>query len=350
MNVSLEEFEDLLARASSGQARLLVAQRMMRAGFSRRAEEIAREALAAPPDSPEVRALARAILARNVPYWHFGLVQDTERNDAYELALKRTIRPGMRVLEIGAGTGLLAMMAARAGAVEVITCEANPTVAETARGIIAQNGYDDRVSIVAKHSDDLKIGVDLPAKADMLVSEIIANNLFAEHALPAIGRVQRNLLADDGIVIPAVASVRIALAEAPDTREMGVVSGFDLSAFNGHLPPHTVVSVGNEGLRLRSAARDLFRIDFQSRRFSMGGRARTELDSLGGRINAVVQWLYMDMDGRGTTYENRPAPGRQSAWASNVYHITPVDSSPGDMFVVEGTHDVTDLRIWARPR
>ena len=44
---------------------------------------------------------------------------------AYDAALRRAIRPGCRVLEIGTGSGLLAMMAARAGAAQVVTCERN---------------------------------------------------------------------------------------------------------------------------------------------------------------------------------------------------------------------------------
>lgn len=61
-----------------------------------------------------------------------------------ELAIEAAV-PGKVVLDIGTGSGLLAMMAARAGAARVIACEMNAAVAETARRIIAANGLADRM-------------------------------------------------------------------------------------------------------------------------------------------------------------------------------------------------------------
>ncbi|MEL7220183.1 MAG: 50S ribosomal protein L11 methyltransferase [Bacteroidota bacterium] len=44
-------------------------------------------------------------------------------------------------MDIGTGSGLLAMMAARAGAQEVVACEMNPLLAEAASQIVEQNGF-----------------------------------------------------------------------------------------------------------------------------------------------------------------------------------------------------------------
>lgn len=41
------------------------------------------------------------------------MLNDWERNDAFYRALKSLVRPGAFVIDIGAGTGLLGMMAAR---------------------------------------------------------------------------------------------------------------------------------------------------------------------------------------------------------------------------------------------
>jgi type II protein arginine methyltransferase len=308
-------------------------------------------ALAAKPDCPEVRALARAILSGEVPNWHFALVRDTTRNEAYEAALKRVVRPGSRVLEIGTGTGILAMMAARAGAAEVVTCETNPAVAAAAAEIIARNGYADRVRVVAKHSDDLVVGKDMQGRADVLVSEIISNNLFSESALPVIDAAQRNLLTPDARIIPAVVSTRIALAEGRRPREMGQVSGFDLSAFNRLSHPSRLLSVGDPDLSLRSASHDLFSVDFQSRRYRLADRASATLVSIGGLVNGVVQWLHMQMDAGDVTYENRPSPGRKSCWGA-MFHplLESMQTQPGDEFRVTGAHDSATLYLWAEPK
>src|SRR5574337_87290 len=100
--------------------------------------------------------------------------------------LKAAIRPEKLVFEIGAGSGLLSMMAARLGARAVVACESVPIIAETARKIVDRNGYHDTVSVLAKSSFDVEIGKDLPERADLLVHEIFSSELIAEYVLPAI--------------------------------------------------------------------------------------------------------------------------------------------------------------------
>ena len=65
------------------------------------------------------------------------MMDDKERNDAYEAAIRRAV-PGRYVLDIGCGAGLLSMMSARAGAVQVTSCEAVAVIAERARDIVAR--------------------------------------------------------------------------------------------------------------------------------------------------------------------------------------------------------------------
>ena len=117
---------------------------------------------------------------KGVPQWHFAIVRDAARNAAYEEALKRVVTPQTRVLEIGTGSGILAMMAARAGARYVITCEMVPAVAEAAQEIVALNGLSERVRVVAKKSHDLDAERDIGGRADVLVSEIVDNKLLGE--------------------------------------------------------------------------------------------------------------------------------------------------------------------------
>ncbi len=73
--------------------------------------------------------------------WHFNMVNDEPRNAAFARAIAHMVKPGQRVLEIGTGSGLLAMLAARdeqgaPRAAQVITCEANPLLSRLATQII----------------------------------------------------------------------------------------------------------------------------------------------------------------------------------------------------------------------
>ena len=86
-----------------------------------------------------------------VPGWHFAMMDDRKRNDAYEAAIRRAV-PGKRVLDIGTGAGLLALMAARAGATKVTTCEAVSVIAERAKQIVVANGLTDRITVVPMKS------------------------------------------------------------------------------------------------------------------------------------------------------------------------------------------------------
>jgi protein arginine N-methyltransferase 7 len=213
-----------------------------------KARELCTQALALAPDDPEVATLAAEVLCADIPTWHFSLVRDTARNAAYDAALRRAVRPGSRVLDIGAGTGLLAMMAARAGAAHVVTCEANPVVAERTAAIVAHNGFADRIKVIAKNSNALEIGVDIDEPVDILVSEIIADNLLGEYVLPTMERAVPRLLKPGATIIPARGALRMALAQDCKTSRhrivnMDVTDGFDLSPFN--TLGHTLIRFGS---------------------------------------------------------------------------------------------------------
>ena len=79
-------------------------------------------------------------LIETVNDWHYAMINDAPRNHFYQEALRKVITPETVVLEIGAGSGLLSIMAARAGAKKVIAIEGNPEIASLARRTILANG------------------------------------------------------------------------------------------------------------------------------------------------------------------------------------------------------------------
>src|SRR5579872_5650896 len=133
--------------AGNPAAMLGLARWLMQDGQAARAFDMCRAALALAPQDRKLAAQAKALVNATVPPWHFKIIRDARRNGAYDAALRRAVFPGARVLDIGTGSGLLAMMAARAGAAEVVACEVNPVIAEQAREIVRQNGYADRVRV-----------------------------------------------------------------------------------------------------------------------------------------------------------------------------------------------------------
>ena len=338
-------FEALAAQVA-GRPRAMLA--LARQVGGQRAAELVGDALAAAPGDTDIAAAGRAILSALAPVWHFTIVHDQIRNDAYEAALRAAVRPGCTVLEIGAGSGLLAMMAARAGAGKVVSCEANPAIAAAARDIVAANGLADRVTILAKHSSELDLEADLGGRADVLVSEIVSNDLLGQGALPVMEQVVPTLLHPDARVIPARGEIRVALAcdRQWDQLRMGQVSGFDLSAFDRFSPPVVEISAASPRLDLRSDPAVLFAFDFASGGPFPAGPADVSLTSQGGHVNGVVQWIALALDDR-TTYENRPARAQPSCWAVMFHRfLSPLDTACGDVIQVNASHDRAGLTLW----
>lgn len=341
---------DSLAARAKGDPRALATLAAMAAenGLAAQAFELANEARALAPEDPEVTLLAGRAASAEVHAWHFSIVRDAARNAAYRAAIERAIRSGDRVLEIGAGTGLLSMMAARAGA-EVVACEMNPAIAAAAVRIVAHNGLADRVRILARHSGDLDATRDLGGPVDLIVSEILSNDLLVEQVLPVMADVVPRLLKDGGRAIPAGGAIRVALAEwqGLEQRRVGNIDGFDLSPFNALERVPYSVKPGDPRLTLRSAPADLFRFDFAGGGPYAPGRAAVPLACAGGPINGVVQWIQLELDEQGR-YENRPAPGATSCWSCLFYPFeTPAEPGPGTSMTVHGVHTLTTLRIWA---
>jgi len=346
---SATSFESLLSRVAHKPAPLArLAYLLLARGESERARELCARATALAPDNAEVGTIAAEIFSHNVPGFYFPMVRDSARNRAYEMALRRAIQPGCRVLEIGTGTGLLAMMAARAGAAEVVTCESNLAVAAVASEIVARNGFADRVRVIAKFSADLELGVDLAEPADLLVWDALGSNMIGAGALPTIEQALRRLIRPNAPSIPARGTVRIALAEDREShrRQMHMIEGFDLSPFNRLAAPHYQISVGDKRLALRSKPGDLFCFDFQSGGPFPEARASVSLSAAGGRVNGIAQWVCFEMDAEGR-YENLPSVGTSSAFAVVFYPLRrPIQMAPGEKVTVGGAHDRLSLRIW----
>jgi type III protein arginine methyltransferase len=316
------------------------------AGDSAKAYSLACEARRLAPNDPQVHAATQAALSGGVPDWHFRIVRDEERNTAWKAAIERAVTPGSTVLDVGAGTGLLGLMAARAGARRVVSCEMNPAVADAATRIVAANGYSGQVTIIPRHSRELT-EEEMGGKADLFVSEIIANNVVGERAVETVRDVMRRLVKPDGRVIPASTSARVALAwwDGAARRRLQEVDGFDLSEFNQLEPAPHQVNRGDSGLTLRSEAANLFSFDFQQLRFP-APFTQVDLVAGGGPINGIVQWLRIGLDDE-VTYENRPGTAGGTCWACLFHPLAqPIDPPSGAIVSVGGQYTDAELRIW----
>lgn len=305
----------------------------------------ARAALERPAD-PLLRALAQEITATDIPEFHHSMLIDAPRNRAYRLGIEAAA-PGKRVLDIGTGSGLLAMLAVRAGAEHVYACEKDLRLAATAQEIITANGLADRITVLPKVSTELDRERDLDGGVDLVLSEIFGNMLIEEGVLPSLRHAGTELCRAGAAILPGTAAIRVALAEFDDHADaVGSVEGFDLSHFNRHFRQRRFLHQTRRGLVLRSAAADLFAFDFAVETAS-SARSHLTLPASGGRITGVAQWIRFAA-APGEMYENAPGGEFDSHWHLVYYPLhRPIDTRPGQPIGVHGWRDDTTLVIWA---
>jgi tetratricopeptide (TPR) repeat protein len=286
-----------------------------------------RRVMAMDPGNDRAVALYRTAMSRMVQPWHFPMMNDGPRNDAYEAAIKRAVTPGALVLDIGTGAGLLSMMSARAGAKQVVTCEMTGPVAAKAQQLIARNGLADKITVHNKKSNDLTVGVELPERADVLVSEIFDSDLLGEGVLPSLEDAHARLIKPGAKIVPQAASAMVALVGGDQLQAMVHVdkaSGFDVSGFNEFMPERFVF----DGMRFKfdwlSEPVAGLSFDFRQPRYRLYEHLIEMKVTRPGFCLGVVQWLKIDLDEQ-TTFENRPggSPEIPTGWLHSLYTFAP---------------------------
>jgi protein arginine N-methyltransferase 1 len=145
------------------------------------------------------------------------MIADKGRVSAYAQALRQAIKPGCVVLDIGTGTGILALLASRLGARRVYAIEPNDAVV-LAREVATANGYARSIEFI----QELSTKVSLPEKADVIVSDLRGIlPLFAGN-VPAIVDARKRFLAPGGILIPQQDELWAAVVHAPDLHDSHV--------------------------------------------------------------------------------------------------------------------------------
>jgi precorrin-6B methylase 2 len=157
---------------------------------------------------------------------HRWMLRDEVRNESYRQALIHAVKPGDRVLDMGAGTGFLSILAAQAGAGKVYAVE-RTAIASLARRMMEKNGVAERVTVLNTDLED----ADLPEKVDVLVSEWMGGLGVDENMLAPLVMARDRWLKPGGTIIPA----RVTAKLAP-----GWVQALDDSRLHWSSRPHGV--------------------------------------------------------------------------------------------------------------
>jgi Ribosomal protein L11 methyltransferase (PrmA) len=129
---------------------------------------------------------------------HQVMLGDGVRLKAYDEALRRAVAPGDIVIDVGAGTLVLSLLALQHGAGHVYAIEGDPAAAVIARAVAERNDLGGRLTLI---QGDART-VDLPVKADVIVSEMMGNLGPEEEMAEVLAAVAARNLKRSGRVVP----------------------------------------------------------------------------------------------------------------------------------------------------
>jgi predicted RNA methylase len=139
-------------------------------------------------------------------------LRDQRRTNAFRAAIDEVVRPGDRVLEIGAGSGILSLFACAAGAANVTAVEIDPSLANLVAATARENGFDDRLTVITGDGQD----VELPP-VDVVIAELIDTGLLDELQVPVMNSlVERGVITDSTRVIPSGYRTEVQLVEVDE--------------------------------------------------------------------------------------------------------------------------------------
>lgn len=164
-------------------------------------------------------------LGQYIPlHYHFLMLQDEDRVGAFRKSIQSTVRPGMHVVELGGGTGILSSFAAKMGA--RVTCvERNPELVRCARNLIERNGLSDSICVV--QADAMEYCS--PHPVDVVICEMLHVGLLREKQLDVIDSFKSNYLKTHSSPLPRFLPEASVLAFQP------VEHSFDFDGYHAPL-------------------------------------------------------------------------------------------------------------------
>eukprot|EP00262_Sarcandra_glabra_P022030 TRINITY_DN955_c0_g1_i1.p1 TRINITY_DN955_c0_g1~~TRINITY_DN955_c0_g1_i1.p1 ORF type:complete len:379 (-),score=61.14 TRINITY_DN955_c0_g1_i1:73-1209(-) len=169
-------------------------------------------------------------------YSHFGIheemLKDTVRTKTYQNVIYQNIFlfKNKVVLDVGAGTGILSLFCAKAGAKHVYAVECS-LMADMAKEIVQANGFSDVITVLKGKVEEIVLPV---AHVDIIISEWMGYFLLFENMLNTVLYARDKWLINDGIVLPDRASLFLTAIEDAEYKEDKIefwnsVYGFDMS-------------------------------------------------------------------------------------------------------------------------
>ncbi|KIH52190.1 methyltransferase domain protein [Ancylostoma duodenale] len=176
-------------------------------------------------------------------YAHFGIHEEMLKDEVRTVTYRNSIYHNKHlfkdkiVMDVGSGTGILSMFAARAGAKKVYAMEFS-NMALQSRQIIKDNNLDDVITVIQAKVEDVTELPDGCEKVDVIVSEWMGYCLFYESMLNTVIFARDKWLKEGGLIFPDKAKLFLCAIEDRQYKEDKIhcnsmwdnVYGFNMSA------------------------------------------------------------------------------------------------------------------------
>lgn len=281
---------------------------------------------------------------------HGGYFRDRRKLELYSEAIARVVKPGDIVIDLGSGSGLLGLLAAKAGAKRVYMIDSGPILG-VSRDVVNANGFADVVEFVRSDSEDY-----IPRElADVILCDQIGGFVYDAGVLQYFADAQKRLLRPGGTMIPASFVLNFGLATAAGPRGNVDIwanhsAGLDTRAFH-QLAVNTEWGVDGAEVTLVSEAATLGSIVASSQDPIKGSHAFAIAEQ--ATVDGVVGWFDAEL-APGVVATNRPdASDRINRWCNFYPLVEPIEVEPGDGLEVSidfrpESRIVTWSTVWTR--
>ncbi|QLG71856.1 hypothetical protein HG535_0C02050 [Zygotorulaspora mrakii] len=279
-------------------------------------------------------------------YDHYGIheemLQDSVRTLSYRNAIvqNRDLFKDKIVLDVGCGTGILSMFAAKNGAKHVIGVDMS-SIIEMAREIVELNGFSDKITLLRGKLED----VTLPyPKVDIIISEWMGYFLLYESMLDTVLFARDRYLVEGGLIFPDKCSIHIAGLEDAQYKDDKInywydVYGFDYSPFVPLVMKEPIVDTVESHVVNTTRAKliefDLNTVNLSDLSFNAKFKVETKRQDW---INGLIAWFDIEFPapkGKKPVTFSTGAHSAYTHWKQTVFYLTDnLEAERGD--VLEG--------------
>ncbi|KAJ7119821.1 protein arginine N-methyltransferase [Mycena epipterygia] len=179
---------------------------------------------------------------------HAVMIQDKVRTSTYAqfILTNPSLFRDAVVLDVGCGTGILSLFAARSGAKRVFAVDASD-IADKAAKIVKANELEHIITVIRGKVEDIVLP-DGVQQVDVIISEWMGYALLYESMLDSVLRARDRFLKPEGVMAPSQSKMMLALCDASEVSKERVdfwndVYGFDLSTMSRDIYDEAIVDV-----------------------------------------------------------------------------------------------------------